>query len=404
MKVKRLFTKTIPALTLAASCLVLSACGAGTFPEITEHTSPTGITELTQPAETEATVAAEFTVTPAVKEKLDQALKQSRFEGVVQLSYQGEVIYQSATGDDDLGNSHTIESPMFIGSISKQFCAASILMLRDQGKLSLEDTLGKYFPEYTIGKDITIQKLLSMRSGIVRDCEPMGKDPQFYLNQTKDENIASFKEWVFDQPLHFEPGNRFSYSNVNYTLLGLIVEQVSGEEYGDFLRKNILEPVGMVHTGFAWELKDNPEWAKGVTYEGLNVPDQTDIQYCGQIHGMLLGCGEIISTAGDMDLWMTALRSGKVISDESYREMTANYGSGGYSDSYGYGVMPGIRGGVEHGGNIGSYASMMYFNEEYGLNLYMNSSSVTFYTIDSTQKSCANFLRTVFQEIDAARK
>ncbi len=391
---KKLFTRTIPALMLVAGCLTLSACG-GVPGDVTEPPAVIQTTEATQPAA--------FCFSPELKEKLDQVLMQNKFTGVVKLTYQGETVYTSATGTNHLGQPRTVEDPMFIGSISKQFCATAVMILRDQGKLSVEDTLDKYFPEYTHGKEITIKNLLTMRSGLVRDCDPMGKNPQDYFHQSKEENIAAFKQWVFDQPLMFTPGTEIFYSNVNYTLLSLIVEAVSGQEYDDFLRQQILEPVGMEHTGFIREVKDAPQWAQGLTYDKLELDGTSLTQEHPQLC-VLQGCGDLVSTAGDMDLWMTALTGGQIICRESYLEMLANDSSKNSMEMYGYGLMSGVRGGNEHGGNVGRYASMMYFNEEYGFQLYMNTSEATIYTMDIAQKTCTDFLRTLYQALDGAEK
>lgn len=85
---------------------------------------------------------------------------------------------------------------MFIASTSKQFCVAAILMLRDQGKLSLDDTLEKYFPGYTIGKDITLHQLLSMQSGIVRDPLMLMEKPELFMNNSTEENLAAMCQWT----------------------------------------------------------------------------------------------------------------------------------------------------------------------------------------------------------------
>lgn len=392
---KRLFSRTLPALALAAGILAMSACGDAAA-DVTEQPA------ASQTQVTEAVQDAAFEFTPELKEKLDEVLLKNNFTGVVQLTCHGEPVYTSASGTNDLGQPRTVEDAMYLGSISKQFCAVSILILRDEGKLSLDDTLDKYFPEYSMGQDITIQNLLTMRSGLVRDCDIMGQDPLYYFNQTKEENIASFKEWVFAQPLQFTPGTEFFYSNVNYNLLSLIVEAVSGQEYDAFLRQRILEPVGMEHTGFVREIQDAPQWAEGLTYDRLGWTGMPETEKHPQIYMVVKGCGDLVSTAGDMDRWMRALRTGQVICRESFLEMTADYGTGDILEAYGYGVMPGIRGGVEHGGYVGNFASVMYFNEEYGFQLYMNTSEATMYSADVTQKTCTAFLRTLFQAVDAA--
>ena len=299
-------------------------------------------------------------VDDALKAKFDEIVTQSNYQGIVYLTHNGQVVYQSVSGNNDLGDPLTIDSPMFICSMSKQFCAATILMLRDQGKLSLDDTLGKYFPEYIIGKDITLHQVLSMRSGICRDVDPMLNHPENYENNSFDENVALFKEYVFSQPLLFEPDTDCAYSNNGYRLLSLIVEQVSGMAYEDFIRQNIFEPVGMTHSGFKREVPEHPEW--GLTYDNIHAT--------GQILILAQGAGGIVSTAEDMDKWMTALQDGKVICEESYKQMTTNY-SADVATTYGYGLTSGIRGGWGHDGGNGGYTSRTRYNTELGYNIFV---------------------------------
>lgn len=370
--------------TLLCLTLLLSAaaCSAG-VPQVSEPTEST-----------EATLPGAEIFTDELKADLDAILEQNKYEGIVYLTYQGEPVYESVSGTNDLGEPLTIESPMYIASISKQFCAAAILMLRDQGKLSLNDPLEKYFPEYTIGKDITLKNLLAMRSGIIRDPLPLLTDPESYMDNTTEENIAAMKEWTFSQPLNFAPDSKMEYSNLNYNLLSFVVEIVSGQSYTDFIRQNIFEPLGMTHSGFIGEVRDTPEWTQGLTYDNL---DPT-----AQLAGICQGCGEITTTAGDLDIWMTALQSGKVVSMESFREMTTDYSPEDIRTNYGYGLMRDIRGGWGHGGTIPSYTSYMYFNEEYGYNFYIVTGNTSSYRLDITTQTSTAFLRTLFEAVDAA--
>lgn len=303
------------------------------------------------------------TISDEIKENMDKTLNKKSFEGIVYLTQNGSVVYQSVTGKDESGADLTADTTMYIGSISKQFCAAAILSLRDQGKLSVDDTLDKYFPEYSNGKDITLKNLLSMRSGIpdmvckVEDVSP---------DKTEEENTAVIKEWIFSQSLEFEPDSSYKYSNSNYFLLSNIVEQVSGQGYNNFIRENFFEPLGMTHSGFVNEVKDSPEWASGLTYDTFTAGEASE--------GLTKGAGDIASNAIDMDKWMTALRSGKLISPESYREMTTNY-SPDFAKEYGFGMFVSFCGGVGHSGLIGSYTSFDYINEEYGYNLFIASNT-----------------------------
>lgn len=314
-----------------------------------------------KPAETVATESS-FDV----KKNMDSVLKHQDFEGIVYLTKNGTVVYQSVSGKDEKGNDLTVDSKMYIGSISKQFCATAIMMLSEQGKLSLDDTLDIYYPKYSAGKDITLKNLLSMRSGIpdmvVKTPEPAVEVKELSPDKTEEENVAAIKKWIFSQSLVAKPDTEFAYCNANYFLLSDIVQQVSGKNYEDFIRENIFKPLEMTNSGFLKEVKDNPKFAPGLTYASFVVGEESA--------GLTRGAGDIVSNAIDMDKWMTALSGGKIISKESYEAMTTDY-SPEISNKYGYGLSGSYDGGWGHSGLIGNYTSFDYINEKYGYNLFI---------------------------------
>ena len=335
--------------------LVLSAVACSSRNADSNSTVDTTAVETT--AETSA--VADFN--DEMKEKMDKTLKKKDFEGIVCLTQNGSVVYQSVTGKDEKGDDLTVDSTMLIGSVSKQFCAAAIMLLRDQGKLSIDDKLDKYYPEYSDGKKITLKNLLSMRSGIP-DMVNEGKVDGISPDKTDAENTALIKEWIFSQQLLFDPDSTYAYSNSNYFLLSNIVEQVSGQTYINFIRKNFFEPLDMTHSGFVDEIRDSPEWARGLTYDSMEAGEDAA--------GLTKGAGDIASNAPDMEKWMTGLSSGKVISLDSYREMTDDY-SPEIAKRYGYGLSGMFDGGVGHPGGIGTYTALDYINEERGYNLFI---------------------------------
>ncbi len=373
-------------------CVMLSAAGCGaSVPEATETTIPT----TSQPEETTVPVTVPEVVTDELRAKWDALAEEYKFQGILYLTHNGEEVYRFVAGMDELGQPLAMESTLYMSSVSKQFCAAAILMLRDQGKLDLQDTLIQYFPEYEIGKDITLQNLLSMRSGIVRDFTPVLSDPAKYEKMTAEEVNDAMMAWLYDQKLEFEPGVGFSYSNVNYTLLSYVVEQVSGVSYEDFIRENIFEPLGMIYSDFLNEVEANPHW--GLTYDKL-LPGS-------RLGDLLQGCGDIVSTAGDMDIWMSALRSGKVVCQESYREMTTDHSGGVVAGiSYGYGLTGGPRDGWGHGGNNEDYTSWVYFSPGYGYNFFLATGNTPDFLRSQHEQVTREFLRILFAAEDAAEQ
>ena len=309
--------------------------------------------EATAAAKTDAELAA----------YIDKKLADIKYDGVIYLTHNGNVVYQRATGTDANGDPLTIDTSMYIGSVSKQFCAAAIMSLRDQGKLSVDDTIDKYFPEYSKGKDITIKHLLTMRSGI-RDTVGEGYANTLSYRNTEKENTALIKEWIFGKSLLFEPDTAFCYSNSNYILLADIVEQASDQYYNDFLRKYIFDPLDMKHTGLITEIPDSPAWAE-------NLIADDDVEEV-KIKGVAKGAGDIVSNAPDMVKWMEGLSGGKIVSAETLREMTEDY-SPDSGARYGYGLMRMFAGGIGHEGAIAAYSSMDYFNPESGYCFFCDS-------------------------------
>ena len=321
--------KKVFAIVLSA-VMIATFAGCGTKPAESSAAQTTQA-QTTQPE----------TVSPDVKSKLDKKLSDEKYSGIVQISKGGAVIYRYVRGDDDNGKALTVDASMPVGSVSKQFCAAAVMLLCDQKKLSVDNTLDKYFPEYKNGKKLTVKNLLNMSSGIGNYLEMIDMSA---TGKKEADNVNIIKKAIFDEELSFEPGDDYEYSNSNYFLLADIVEQVSGGSYHDYLRKNFFEPLEMTHTGFTDEITGDYEWTFALsetesTMEGFYNP------------GLTKGAGDIISNAGDMDKWMRGLSGGKVISSGAYRQMseTVNPNS---TEEYAYGLWHMPYGGVGHVGQI----------------------------------------------------
>ena len=267
--------------------------------------------------------------------------EENEFEGVVYAVENGKPVASYAKGTLENGKEITLDSP-------------------DQGKLSVSDTLDKYYSDYAEGKKLSLHNLLSMRSGIPELTEE--NSDVVKEDATEEENVASIKKWLFSQPLMFEPDSEFVYTNTNFLLLADIVEQVSGKKYVDFLRENFFEPLGMTHTGFIIELGSSPSWAQG------NIYKQVDTQ-----PGLTKGAGDLISNAADVTAWINALSSGKVISAEAYKAMTTDYSP---EEHYGYGLYLQLDGGVGHYGAIQIYSAFDYVNTDKKQTLVVLSNSV----------------------------
>ena len=352
--------KKILAVLLSAM-IVCAASGCASSSKSSSSKSGSSAAEESSQAETEAPHKATApTANPAVSPDMEDTIKSHGFEGVIYAVKDGKPTASYASGKTENGSEITLDTSLPIGSVSKQFCAASILLLQEQGKLSVNDTLDKYYPDFAEGKKVSLHNLLSMRSGIPELTAESGINVT--NENTEAENVAAIKKWLFSQPLAFEPDKDFAYTNTNYFLLSDIVEQVSGKKYIDFLRENFLAPLGMTHTGSIVELSKSPDWTQGNTFEKIDAQP-----------GLTNGCGDLISNAADMTAWISALSSGKVISDDSYKAMTTDYSPDVH---YGYGMYLNIEGGVGHYGAIGIYSAFDYVNTDKKLTLIAISNTI----------------------------
>ena len=318
-----------------------------------------------QANETTQAAAETETISEDVKAQLDAALSENKFDGMVQITKGGHVIYQYVKGDDDNGQPLTIDSSLPVGSVSKQFCAACVMLLCDQKKLSADDTLDKYFPEYKYGDKMKVKDLLTMSSGLQVE---LALEPSA-LGKDETENVKVIKEAIFSDELKFEPGEDYMYSNSNYFLLANIVEQVSGVPYHEYLRKNFLEPLEMTHTGFVEEISEDHEWTSALSKTELM--DETTLP------GLAKGAGDVVSNPADMDKWMRGLSSGKIISTDAYQQMTGNPNPNSVN-GYSYGLWEMPFDGFGHLGQIEPHFSAVdYLNPDRGVFLFAASNSMS---------------------------
>lgn len=174
--------------------------------------------------------------------QIDQLLTKRNFSGSILVVNNGRIILDKGYGLANLEDKTANEPDTVfrLGSITKQFTAAAILLLEERGALTVDDPLSRYIPDYPNGDKITIHNLLTHTSGI----------PEYlqYVDQSDDypytpaELIDLFKH----EPLSFNPGEKFTYSNSNYILLGYIIEQVSQMTYEEFMKENIFKPLGWI--------------------------------------------------------------------------------------------------------------------------------------------------------------
>ena len=247
----------------------------------------------------------------------------------------------------------TTEMRYSIGSISKQFTAAAILLLAEDGKLSLDDRVGRWLPDLTRANDVTLRQLLSMTSGY-QDFWPQDYVMPGMMLATTPQQILN--GWA-KIPLDFEPGTRWQYSNTNYVIAGLVAEQVSGTALLDFLRRRVFTPLGMT------TVVDSDEAALGsgdpmryLRY-GLGPPRPAPKE--GK--GWMFAAGELAMTARDLARWNIATIEQRILRPASYQAMQANtLLRNGLGSGYGLGVQVGAALGrrqVSHTGEVSGFTA-----------------------------------------------
>ena len=304
------------------------------------------------------------TIDPALRSQVDRvATLVLESTGVPSASIavvqHGKLVYTHAYGSARLATATspavpaTPEMRYSIGSVSKQFTAAAILLLQEQGKLSLDDPVGKYIPGLTRGNEVTIREILSHTSGY-QDYWPEDYVMTTMMGSTTAQQILDI--WG-KKPLDFEPGTQWQYSNTNFVIAGRIVEVVSGENYWDFLEQHIFRPLGMKSVWNSDQQELTPADATAYYRHALGLLRVAPKE--GQ--GWMFAAGELAMTPHDLALWDESLLSGSILSSEGYKTMFTEVKlKNGEGTHYGLGVEVRERNGhrsIEHSGEVSGFVS-----------------------------------------------
>lgn len=239
---------------------------------------------------------------------VDSLAKQDQFSGVVLVARNGVPEFERAYGmaDREAGRRNDLETAFNLGSINKFFTATAIRQLAAAGKLTVDSTLARAWPDYPnqdVARRVTIRQILEHRSGIQGNIfgAPPGK------TRREVRSLADYFELFKDQPLQFEPGSRQQYSNAGYIVLGLLVERLSGENYYAYVRGHIYERAGMTRTG-SWPVDSlPPNTAFGYTGDSWPRTRNSEI-----LPGRGSSAGGGYSTAHDLLRLLNALRDNKI--------------------------------------------------------------------------------------------
>lgn len=290
--------------------------------------------------------------------KLDKillkAVERDNFSGSVLVARDDQILLEKGYGSADLYHGqipNTEETRYLIGSNTKSFTALAILQLDEKELISLDDPVTEYIPNYANFDGVTIHHLLTNASGIP-DYYSSTFDFIRYWGYSKEPEtiLHRFK----NSTLLFEPGSDYSYSNTNYLILAMIIEQVTGERYGKYLEKNIFKPLGLDDTGYQSEMESIEGLAKGYLVKRIFTVDKLDLSN-------FLGSGCLYSNVGDLYQYIKALNQEQLLEPTSMDKLftpwakraTGYYGYGwaikGVDDQrliYHTGLVPGFHSGL----------------------------------------------------------
>lgn len=369
-------------------------------------------------------------------EYLDKQAKNAGFNGIAAIYVGQTPAYVSSYLNDDPSRDYTVsESSRFmIGSVTKQFTAASIMLLAERKSLAVDDTIDKYFPDFPYGNMIRIKNLLNHTSGLQRDpfydymIEQINKDdfdefitkrvsnknelrfitnsyyfnPKLdkyiikktvsfnnrmkilniifltcYISETLDYDVDSMlKEAIVRDKIKvlFYPGVRYSYSNFGYIILSSIIEKAGGMKYNDFIKENIFDPLGMVNSGFGYDKNSSDLLIEGYTDYDKKLPQKIDMSFWPG------GAGSAYSSASDINKWLSSFTDNSILSKESVDTLFNSFVETGYN-RYGYGFMindydiDSIRiSSVNHNGCMFSFNSSVHFLPDFDIKIILLSS------------------------------
>jgi CubicO group peptidase (beta-lactamase class C family) len=331
-------------IALLVSALALAGCGQAApanAPTAAPANTPTAVPAATPTATPANTPTAAPSPTTAlssdaaaglsrVEPYLDKLGKLGAFTGAALLAQDGKIVLSKAWGmaDREKAIPNTPQTIFRVGDFTMQFTAAAVLLLEQEGKLSMQDPICNYLdncPE--AWKAITIHHLLSCSSGIPEyfDTGRPGLSKIRQEGATPQQLVAAFR----DQPLAFKPGAKHDWSRSNFVLAGLIIERVSGQPYGDFMKQHVFEPLGMTRSGYG----DPPE---GLALGYPNASTKTPVDFNVSA---LYASGGCYSTAEDLFRWNEGLYNGKLLNEAQLQKMLTPHFTMDNGWGAGYGIV-----------------------------------------------------------------
>ena len=361
--------KALVCLPMAA-LMLLCGCHPETSSQIEETVvtteEPTTVEPTTKPVATADSANVKKYDFLAIKQKngeitsdFNDIVSAKKFKGVIYAKLGNDFEYISSTGASDNAKHkyNSINTCFYVGGLTQQVTAATVLLLAEDDKLSLNDTIDAYFPDYAYGADITVQNLLDMTSGIKSyilrtDISDMAAYPAIDLgdklskDNSYEENKSAVLDWIFRQELDFEPSEAFAISDSNYYLLGEIIAKASGESYESYVKSHLFKPLAMNNTGF----EENDRLAAPFD-EGAETDKLT---FAGVGYS---ACG-MISNMSDILRWSDGIFTDGVLSEKSVKLMQEES-----ENSYSCGAT--IKNGrLSSSGRCGAYSALLSFTPD----------------------------------------
>ena len=310
--------------------------------------------------------------TDSISQKLDEYLlsanKFYKFNGSVLIAEKGKILLEKSYGYKNFATKSLNDSNSIfqIGSVSKQFTSTVILKLQEERKLSLQDKLSKYFPEFKYANKITLENLLTHTSGIYNYTNDIDDNDSAIVCNPVDKQLVL--DIMFKHSLDFKTGTQFAYDNSGYYLLGLIIEKVTGKSYEENIRDIIFTPLQMTHSLFDFANSKDTNIAVG--YKKFNENEQLIAQRWDST--VTYAAGGIFSTVGDLYKWIKAIANKEILSADSWEAALSphleHYGYGWFIDSL-YGKKS-----ISHGGGLpGFMADVTFYPDEDAIIILLNN-------------------------------
>lgn len=371
--------KKIVSALLVCSIAVISVLGGCTMPiqKISQETSEPeeDLTDgevyfrFTENPEEEPEEVDEPSTCPLSKETIESLSKNvddviaqySDFSGTVLLSSGNRVIYEKSFGKTGVKNGVNENDTLYqIGSVTKQFTGTAIMQLAKEGKLSTSDTIDKYFPgyDYDFMKTITVQHLLEMSAGMGDYMELIEGDEaklKAYMNAAKksDEDAKKFiVDTIFEGGIFTDPGTTYNYSNSAYYLLGMMIEQLSGMSYRDYLQTNFFDRAGMKNTYFVGDGKDCCTGYSLAELKYISDKDSKELTAEGG-YPYLFSAGSVVSDVEDVNKWLSLVTGDDIFTPEDRKTIEKAL----LFYNYGWNTSDGLW---HHSGRTYAYSSQVY--------------------------------------------